>query len=156
MSQIYKPVRKERGQSIVELSISITLLITLIAGVIELGRALFIWQAMRDAAQEGAYYGAISPPSIVPPNPALTCNANPTEICKRVWENLNQLVSDPPSKIVVTVSYPPQPCAGGTIKVDVDYPNFNSTLSLLNRFLGGGTISIHASINDTVFSTVCP
>jgi hypothetical protein len=155
MYHTYRSRQKEHGQSIVELSISFTLIMSLLAGIVELGRALFIWQAMRDAAQEGAYFGSISPPGTL-----LTCDDHtpspPPEICKRVWDNLKQVVADPSSKIKVTISYPPQPCEGSTIKVDVDYPNFNSTVSFLGKFLGGHPISIHASINDTVFSTVCP
>ncbi len=148
--------QKEGGQSTVELAISITLLMTLLAGTVEFGRALYTWLAMRDAAQEGAYYGSISPPSM-----ALTCDAStpspPPDICKRVWDNLKQVAPNPSSKIVVTVSFPEGSCRRGkTISVDVDYPNFNNTLSFLNKFLGGQPISIHATINDTILTAACP
>ncbi len=63
--------QKEWGQSTVELALAATLLMTLLAGTVEIGRALFTWLAMRDAAQEGAYYGSISPPSTT-----LTCDAS--------------------------------------------------------------------------------
>jgi hypothetical protein len=129
---------------------------TLLAGTVELGQALFTWLAMRDAAQEGAYYGSISPPSMT-----LTCDAStpspPPDICKRVWDNLKQVVTNPSSKIVVTISFPEGPCQQGeTILVDVDYPNFNNTLSFLSKFLGGQPISIHATINDTILTAACP
>jgi TadE-like protein len=147
--------QKEGGQSTVELALAIVLLMTLLAGTVELGQALFTWIAMRDAAQEGAYYGSISPPGA-----ALTCDAStpqpPPDICKRVWDNLKQIVSNASSKTVVTISFPDGSCSqGNTILVDVDYPNFNNTLSFLNRFLGGQPISIHATINDTILTSAC-
>jgi hypothetical protein len=146
--------QKEWGQSTVELAVAITLLMTLLAGTVELGQALFTWLAMRDAAQEGAYYGSISPPSM-----ALTCDAStpspPPDICKRVWDNLKQVVANPSSKTVITISFPEGHCQGKTVTVDVDYPDFNNTLSLFSHLFGGQPISIHATINDTILTAVC-
>ena len=50
---------KERGQAIVELATSMVILLTLLAGVVDLGRALFTWITLRDAAQEGASYASV-------------------------------------------------------------------------------------------------
>jgi hypothetical protein len=146
--------QKECGQSIVELAISATLLITLVAGIVEFGSAIFTWLAMRDAAQEGAYYASIAPPST-----SLTCDAStptpPPDICKRVWDNLKQVVASPSSKTVITINFPEGLCQGKTVTVDVDYPNFNSTLSLFSHFFGGQPISIHPTINDTILTAGC-
>ena len=51
----------ENGQSMVELAVSFVVLMILLAGVVDLGRMTFYYIAMRDAAQEGASYGAIFP-----------------------------------------------------------------------------------------------
>lgn len=51
--------RGEGGQSFVELAISLLFLLILLSAVIDLGWALYEMIAMRDAAQEGATYGAI-------------------------------------------------------------------------------------------------
>jgi Flp pilus assembly protein TadG len=61
MNSMIKPKRKEHGQSMVELAITITFLMILLAGTVDLGHAFFVWQEMRDAAQEGAAYGSICP-----------------------------------------------------------------------------------------------
>ena len=45
----------------VELALIITLLLWLLAGLLDFGRMIFTYLAMRDAAQEGAVYGAIEP-----------------------------------------------------------------------------------------------
>ena len=53
--------RHQRGQALVEFALGITFLLILLVGVIDLGRAFFIYISMMDAAQEGAAYGSISP-----------------------------------------------------------------------------------------------
>ncbi len=64
--------KNERGQSLVELGISIVVLMWLLAGAVEFGIAFFQYIQIRDAAQEGALYGSLNP----------TDTAN---IEKRVW-----------------------------------------------------------------------
>ena len=51
----------ERGQSLVELSISILILLLLLVGAVEFGMAFFQFVQLRDAAQEGALYGSLHP-----------------------------------------------------------------------------------------------
>jgi Flp pilus assembly protein TadG len=51
--------KKERGQSLVELGISLPFLLTLMAVVIELGWVLFLMISMRDSVQEGASFAAL-------------------------------------------------------------------------------------------------
>lgn len=51
----------ERGQSLVELAISLTVMLLLLAGAVTFGMALFSYVAMRDAAQEGALWGSFNP-----------------------------------------------------------------------------------------------
>ncbi len=53
--------RSERGQSFVEFSIVVVFLVTLVAGVADLGRAFFSYLSLQDAAQEGATYASAYP-----------------------------------------------------------------------------------------------
>ena len=53
--------KSERGQSLVELAISIVVLMWLLAGAVEFGIAFFQYIQLRDAAQEGALYGSLNP-----------------------------------------------------------------------------------------------
>src|SRR5512146_2633069 len=52
---------KERGQSLVELAISLTVMLLLLSGAVTFGMAFFSYVAMRDAAQEGALYASFNP-----------------------------------------------------------------------------------------------
>lgn len=72
----------EKGQSMVELAISITLLLILLAGIVDLGRALIINFNLQDAAEEGIVYGTSFPTD---------CN----QIVIRVADNIpNQFISE--------------------------------------------------------------
>jgi hypothetical protein len=144
MSRVIKSKRIERGQSMVELALTITLLMVLLAGTIDLGRAFFTWLALRDAAQEGASYGSIYPTRV-------------DLIRERVWDNLEQVVSNPKTNVAVNIGYIDHPCLGNTILVSVNYPNFPLTMPFLGTILGSQTIFIHATVNDTILKPmVCP
>lgn len=53
--------RRERGQSLVELAISMTVLMWIIVGVLDIGRLYMTYVAVQNAAAEGALYAAIHP-----------------------------------------------------------------------------------------------
>ncbi len=55
------PHLHERGQSLVELALSLTVMLLLLSGAVTFGMALFSYVAIRDAAGEGALFGSISP-----------------------------------------------------------------------------------------------
>jgi hypothetical protein len=132
---------KELGQSMVELALTITFLMALLAGTIDLGRAFFTWLALRDAAQEGASYGAIEP-------------TDTGGMQARVWDNLEQVVSDPINDVDVDITIA-NPCGGNAIQVDVEYPDFPLAMPFLGTILGSQTIPIHATINDTILTPPC-
>jgi hypothetical protein len=54
----------ERGQSLVELGVSLLILLYLLSGAAEFGILFFQYVQLRDAAQEGALYGSMNPANI--------------------------------------------------------------------------------------------
>jgi len=56
--------RWQRGQSMVEMALSMSLLILLFSGVVDLGRAFFAWVQLQSAITEGAHWAAIYPSCI--------------------------------------------------------------------------------------------
>ncbi len=131
----------EAGQSMVELALTITFLMMLLAGTIDFGRAFFTWLAMRDAAQEGASYGSYEP-------------GDTAGIQARVLDNLTKGLNIPAASLSVSVST--TGCPGHKIQVDVDYPTFPITMPFLGTVLGSQFIPIHATINDTIIIPPCP
>src|SRR5258708_6394373 len=51
----------ERGQSLVELALAMPVLLLLLLGTVDLGRAYYTYVAAENAAREGARYAASSP-----------------------------------------------------------------------------------------------
>ncbi len=55
-------VRKQvRGQSLVEMALVLPILILIVLGLLEFGRAFFIYTVVSNAAREGARFGIVQP-----------------------------------------------------------------------------------------------
>lgn len=143
----------ERGQSMAELGIGMVILLILLAGVVDLGRAFYTYMALRDAAQEGAVYGSM-------------CPANTAEIVDRVRSASIQPVDlKDTAHVQVDCDYVVNgaattcdpnnvPRAGNQIKVQVRYNNFRISMPFLGTFLGTQTINLRAGISDTILRTL--
>jgi len=57
--------RKYKGQNIVEFAFVSLILFTVITGILEMGRFLFIFSQVSSAAQEGSRYGSTHPRSVI-------------------------------------------------------------------------------------------
>jgi len=51
----------QEGQSLIEFAISLVVLLIMLAGIVDSGRALFTYLALRESAEEGALYGSTDP-----------------------------------------------------------------------------------------------
>jgi hypothetical protein len=134
--------RSERGQSLVELALTFSLIMLLLAGTIDLGRAFFTYNALRDAAQEGASYGSLEP-------------TDNTGIEDRVYDNLDEVIADPRADVDVIINIISNPCLGNIIEVNVNYPQFPLTTPFLGTIIGTDFLPIHATIQDTILRPTC-
>lgn len=132
---------KERGQSLVETAIALVILLLLVGGIVDLGRAFFTFMALRDAVQEGALYGSV--------NPTLT-----TEIKNHVLSS-SDMIPDLIGSDDITVTVIGTACTGNGIQVTATYSDFPITMPFMGTVLGGQTISISATITDTILSPGC-
>ena len=55
---------RDRGQSLVEMTAGLMFLLVMLAGIVDVGRALFAQVALLDAAEEGALYGCLQPTDV--------------------------------------------------------------------------------------------
>lgn len=133
--------RRERGQSLVEMAMSLVILLLLVGGVVDLGRAFFTFMALRDSVQEGALYGSI--------NPTLT-----QEIRNHVLDS-SDMIPDLISSDDISVEVIGAPCTGNGIRVSAQYDDFPITMPFIGTVIGGQTISISASVTDTILSPGC-
>lgn len=61
MKKVTRHLDNEKGQSLVELALLLPVLIMLLMGTVDLGRAFYTYVAITNAAREGARYGASFP-----------------------------------------------------------------------------------------------
>lgn len=128
-----------------EFAISLVVLIILLAGIIDLGRAMFTYMALRDAAQEGAVFGSVNPTDV-------------SAIATRVEGSSNMLISlasQTPKPIATSVNLIGMPCTGNGIEVIVMYNNFPLTMPFLGALVGSQTVPISARASDTILSPAC-
>jgi Flp pilus assembly protein TadG len=59
-----RATRNRRGQALAEFALILPLILLFIAGIVEMGRAWNIKQAVTDAAREGARYAVVQDPAI--------------------------------------------------------------------------------------------
>jgi Flp pilus assembly protein TadG len=143
-NQVHKQrSRSERGQSLVELALTFTILLALVAGVIDFGRGFFTWVALRDAAQEGALYGSTNPIDSV----GIDMRVRDTSYEPVDMTNTAEVSVD------ITIYGPP--CLGSPIQVDVTYDAFPIAMPFLGTILGRDTLTIHARITDTILRPTC-
>ena len=133
----------ERGQSLVELMVSITFMLVLLAGIVDFGRAFFVYMELRDAAQEGAIYGSAYP-------------NDPAGIVERVRKtSRNPIELDDTSIVTVNQSFPDgSDCKGNGVEVIVSY-EFPITMPFLGAIIGEQSFPLSASATDTILRSTC-
>ncbi len=134
----------EKGQSLVELAIMLVFLLILLAGVVDLGRMMFEYQAMRDAAQEGAGYGSLYPSY---------CD----EIENRVMQNLEPTgytvgvtINDSGSITGCAATPSTSACENKEIIIAIDH-NYLMTMP----FFAGTNVPMHVEIRDRIVRPTC-
>lgn len=143
--------RKERAQSMVEMAISFTMVMFLLSGVVDLGRAFFAVIALRDAVQEGAVYAATHPQSV-----------NPTKIRAQLSSSGPIDLTDT-SKVRFFVEWPDaKACAevvgthanGITVRVEYD---FEFIMPLMGPLIPGteDILTIPVSVTNTILYPPC-
>lgn len=130
----------------VEFAIGLVFVMILLAGIVDVGRALFTLMALREAAQEGAVYGA-------------TISTNETAIEERVFNTsdlLKNLKDAGSANLVVNTTISGDACTGGLIHVQISYSNFPITMPFLGALIGRQHFPLSAEATDTILRPPCP
>lgn len=142
----------ERGQSLVELAISIAILVYLLAGAVEFGMAFFQFVQLRDAAQEGALYGSLNPTDV-------------SSIQARVRGASNSPIDlSDTSKVLIDLKIDGVPintaiangdaCEGHGLEVTVTF-NHQIFMPFIPQFIGSNQIPLNANVTDTILTPIC-
>ena len=130
---------RERGQSLVELGVSLLILLYLLSGAAEFGVLFFQFVQLRDAAQEGALYGSMNP-------------LNTAGITERVQGASNSPIDL--TTITPTITYTGAQCEGNGITVAVTY-NHHIFMPFIPRLIGRTDIPLTATVTDTILTPLC-
>ncbi len=167
MKKKFLPFVSEKGQSLVELAISLLILLYLLSGAAEFGIALFQYVQLRDAAQEGALYGSIQPTSFAnieararassgsPINLAVT-GANGTKV--QIYINDVLVWVDGVDQGVNVTNTACEGVTGGNsngVKVVVSYDH-RIFMAFMPQILRTDHIHLSADVTDTILTPPCP
>lgn len=146
--------KSEKGQSLTEFALVLVFLLALLAGVFDLGRAFFAYIIIRDAAQEGAVFGAIAPKDDI----NVFSNAVADRVVAAYVDPSNP--SEVPIDINVMnvqVDIIGSACAapGNSIRVTVDY-SLPVTMPFLGAIIGSQDVQLSTEVIDTILSPMCP
>ena len=113
---------KLKGQSLAEFALILPMMLLVVMGIFDLGRGIYMYSAVHNAAREGARYGAID-----------HCNATAIQDAARsVSGDLgSSFTIDTPLKVYSPDGQPER------IVVTVRY-NFQTVTPLIGSFLGSG------------------
>ena len=149
----------ERGQSLVELSISLLVLLYLLSGAVEFGLAFFQFVQLRDAAQEGALYGSMNPTDGVDGSFIETrvrgASSSPIPLADTSKVSVSIFIDD----VLVWRDYasqgsnPSAACEGHAIKVRVEFDH-TVFMPFMSKIIGS-TVPLNAEVTDTILSPVC-
>ncbi len=136
-----KSLRAQRGQSLTELALTLTILLLLLAGVLDLGRAYFTFLSLRDAAAEGAAYGSFDP-------------TNAAEIEARVKrESPGGMIDWSGANVTTTIIG--LPCRGGGVEVTVQI-DYTLLTPFVGSIVGSQTLPLEATVVNTILNPACP
>ncbi|HBY06316.1 MAG TPA: hypothetical protein DEH22_00435 [Chloroflexi bacterium] len=172
--------KEQSGQSLVELAMSLTLLLILLAGLVDLGRAFFTYITLRDAAQEGASFASVGAKERIGSTGsefatvAAYCNAIGNRVLVTTTDlsgntpvsngplNLEGLAASGDVTVVTqingvacTSATAANICMGGAVSVRVNYTSFTLVMPFLGTILGGQTIPLSAVVVDSILTPPC-
>jgi Flp pilus assembly protein TadG len=146
----------EKGQSLVELAVSLPVILLILLGTIDFGMALFSYSILRDAAQEGALYGSFNPGN--------------TEAIENRARNIlprgdEEVFSSPvdlrdTSRVTVEVEPIGNDCQGITrgvansVQVNVIY-QYSILMPIIGSVIGTDTITLTGSATNIILQPPC-
>jgi Flp pilus assembly protein TadG len=153
----------ERGQSLVELALSLTVILLLLSGAVTFGMAYFSFLAINDAAQEGATYGSLAPQDQTGITTHVqNASSNPIDLTQLVYRPMSDCTSRSGNYVCVSytngISHDCQGTVSGStnaITVTVTY-NYKIFMPFIGPVIGSNTIPLSASSTNIILTPQCP
>jgi Flp pilus assembly protein TadG len=116
MNKLHQTTKK--GQAMVELALVLFLFLVIVMTIFDIGRAVYYYTAVQNAAREGARYGSINQSTVGIQNAARS---------KAIGLNISTSVNYTIDTVEVTVTY-----------------NFNPATPVLRLFTGSNTLTLRS------------
>lgn len=151
---LHRKKKLEHGQSLVELAVSLVLLLMLLAGIVDFGRAILSYFILQDAAEEGIVYGTAFPTD---------CN----QINDRIHNNIDNQLKNNTTVIQIKIqdnagiyescySIPfAQVYATKIMRIEITN-QFAITMPFLGSILGSQTIPLRITTNGVILRPPVP
>lgn len=151
------PSKKEKGQSLVELGVSLMFLFILLAGIVDIGRAFYTFISLRDAAQEGASFGSINPTMCSEIRDRIRGTSNhPVDLSSLGNDDIHVLIGGVECENVVSAPMDaPLSCNANEIKVEVTLDGFKLATPFLGTILGTQELTLTADVKDAIIVNPC-
>jgi hypothetical protein len=138
----------ESGQSFVELSFSFVLIMMLLAGIVDFGRAFFSYISIYDGAREGAVFASnFSGDTSAIIRHVRNTSTDPINLLEEAEVTINPVFQDFNAETIF-------PCAGDIVTVTVRYA-FEFTMPFVSLFVPDNSFPLYASATSTVLSPAC-
>lgn len=135
--------QKEKGQSLVELAVGTLVLVWLLSGIFDVGRAIFMQFALQDAAEEGVIYGIAFPGK---------CDLIETRVRQSLEEN-SSITMVPAVTIKINNSGCVQDNTGLAYGQKMEIA-VSSTFTMTMPLLTGTTLNLIGTANGTILRPV--
>jgi Flp pilus assembly protein TadG len=152
----FKKSKREKGQSLVEVAISLPVILLILLGTFDFGMALFSYSILRDAAQEGALYASFNPG-----NKVQTENRARNILPRQEGEVFSSPVDLRNTETVtVEIKVKGRSCQGVTkgvanyveVRVSYDYP---IVMPFTGDIVGSDTIQLTGSASNVILQPPC-
>ncbi len=139
-----KQHNRSRGQALLEFALTVTVLLLLVGGIVDVARMYFAYQTVSEAAHEGAIYGSL--------------HAGDSAGINARIDKSSQVMEDAATSgnVTVNISYNTAPCANGTNTIEVKV-TFDMALHMpLTMAMFGDSIPISATEQAVILQPACP
>lgn len=140
--------KSERGQSLLELAFSMIILLILLAGLVDLGRAILAKFILQDAAEEGIVYGTSFPTDCNQIDTRIRDNVDRQIIKNSIILSINIQGNDGTYIPCFTIPYA-QVYAGKNMRIEITY-DFPISMPFLGTILGSQKIPMRVTTNGII------
>lgn len=143
-------MKSERGQSLVELAVSLVILLYLLSGAAEFGILFFQYVQLRDAAQEGALYGSVYPNDLAPIVARVRgSSGSPLDLSNAGLVGVTVIARDKTTNSDKGLA---NACEGDGLEVTVRYTH-EIFMPFMPQLIGRDEIPLAATVTDTILKT---